>query len=76
MTLEADDEEQEEDGDDADGIVMSCDEGGSSGITLTSTASDDSSIVWPLLLLSISRARVLLSHQACKVKATESLESR
>ena len=45
VTLEADDEEQEEDGDDADGIVMSCDEGGSSGITLTSTASDDSSIV-------------------------------
>ena len=76
VTLEADDEEQEDNVDDTDGTVMSCDEGGSSGITMTSTTSDDSSIVWPLLLLSISRARVLLSHQACKVKATGSLESR
>ena len=76
VTLKADDKEQEDDVDDTDGTVMFCDEGGSSGITMTSTTSDDSSIVWPLLLLSISRARVLLSHQACKVKATESLESR
>ena len=78
VTLEAEKEEEEEgeDVDDADGIVTSCDEGGSSGTTMTSTTSDDSSIVWPLLLLSISRASVLLSHQACKVKATGSLESR
>ena len=45
VTLEADDEEQEDNVDDTDGTVMSCDKGGSSGITMTSTTSDDSSIV-------------------------------